>query len=78
MCITPYLDDFDADPETKRVLDVAPETTRVRLELDHFANGIIAKQIIELVSWAQFFLKYLLGDVDNERAWSRPPSNRCH
>jgi hypothetical protein len=22
--------------------------TRVRLELDHFANGIIAKQIIEL------------------------------
>jgi hypothetical protein len=59
MSITPYLDDFDADPETKRVLDVALEMTRVRLELDHFANGIIAKQIIELVTsfsfrWAVF------------------------
>jgi hypothetical protein len=42
MSITPYLDDFDADPETKRVLDVALEMTRV------FANGIIAKQIISL------------------------------
>ena len=37
------------DPETKRVLDVALELTRVSLGLtDDFANGIIAKRIIEL------------------------------
>ena len=29
MSITPYLDAFDADPETKRVLAVALEMTRV-------------------------------------------------
>jgi len=49
MSITPYLDDFDVDPETKRVLGAALEMTRVSLGLaDDFANGIIAKQIIEL------------------------------
>ena len=49
MAITPYLDDFDVDPETKRVLGVALEMTRVSLGLaDDFANGIIAKPIIEL------------------------------
>ena len=49
MSITPYLDDFDVDPETKRVLDVALDTTRVALGLaDDLANGIIAKRIIEL------------------------------
>jgi hypothetical protein len=49
MPITPYLDDFDVDPETKRVLDVALEMTRVSLGLgDDLANGIIAKRIIEL------------------------------
>jgi hypothetical protein len=37
------------DPETKRVLGVALEMTRVSLGLaDDFANGIIAKRIIEL------------------------------
>jgi hypothetical protein len=49
MSITTYLDDFDADLETKTVLGVALERTRVSLGLvDKFANGIIAKRIIEL------------------------------
>jgi hypothetical protein len=49
MPITPYLADFDVDPKTKRVLSDALELTRVSLGLgDDFANGIIAKQIIEL------------------------------
>jgi hypothetical protein len=49
MSITPYLHDFDVDPETRRVLGVALEMTRVSLGLaDHHANGIIAKPIIEL------------------------------
>jgi hypothetical protein len=43
------LDDFDVDPETKRVMCVALEMTRVSLGLvDNFANGIIAKRIVEL------------------------------
>ena len=49
MSITPYLDDFDVDPETRRVLSVALERTRVSLGLvDNFANGIIAKRLIEI------------------------------
>jgi hypothetical protein len=49
MSLTPYLDDFDVDPETKRVLGVALEKTRVALgHKDDFANGIFAKRIIEL------------------------------
>jgi hypothetical protein len=45
-----YLDDLDVDPETKRVLGVALEMTRVSLVglVDDLANGIIAKRIIEL------------------------------
>jgi hypothetical protein len=50
MSIAPYLlDDLDVDLETKRVLGVALEKTRVSLGLaDDFANGIIAKRLIEL------------------------------
>jgi hypothetical protein len=49
MSITPYLGDFDVDPETKRVLGVALAMTRVSLGLgDNFADGIIAKRIVEL------------------------------
>jgi hypothetical protein len=50
MSITAYLlDDFDVDPETKRVLGVALEKTRVCLGLaDDFADGIIAKRLIEI------------------------------
>ena len=39
MLITPYLDGFNVDPETKQVLGVAVEMTRVSLGLaDDFAN----------------------------------------
>ena len=49
MPITPYLDDFDVNAETKRVLGVALEKTRVSLGLaDDYANGIIVKRLIEL------------------------------
>ena len=49
MSITPYLDDLDVDLEAKRILGVALEKTRISLGLaDDFANGIIAKRIIEL------------------------------
>jgi hypothetical protein len=47
--LTPYLDGFNVDPETKQVLSVALEMTRVSLGLaDDFANGIIAKRVLEL------------------------------
>ena len=49
MAITSYFDDFEVDPETKQVLDLALEMTRVSLGLaDDFANGLIAKRIVEL------------------------------
>jgi hypothetical protein len=49
MAVTAYLDDFDVDAGTKEVLDLALEMTRTALGLaDNFANGIIAKRIIEL------------------------------
>jgi hypothetical protein len=49
MAMTSYLDDFDVDAGTKEVLDLALEMTRTALGLaDNFANGIIAKRIIEL------------------------------
>ena len=49
MLITPYLDGFNVDPETKQVLGVAVEMTRVSLGLaDDFANGIIARRVVEL------------------------------
>jgi hypothetical protein len=49
MVFTSYLDDFDVDAETKQVLDLALEMTRTGLGLaDDFANGIIAKRIVEL------------------------------
>src|SRR5262249_14859972 len=49
MLITPYLDGFNVDPETKQVLSVALEMTRVSLGLaDDFANGIIASGSLNL------------------------------
>jgi hypothetical protein len=49
MSITTYLDDLDADLEMKRVLGTALEMARVSLGLvDKFADGIIARRIIEL------------------------------
>jgi hypothetical protein len=48
MSMTAYLGDFDANPEIKRILGVALEMTRVSLGLtDGFADGIIAKRIVE-------------------------------
>ena len=49
MPITAY--EFKIDPETKRVLGVALEITRISLGLeDNFANGIIIRRLIELAS----------------------------
>jgi hypothetical protein len=49
MSITPYLDGLNIDPETERVLGVALDMTRVALGLaDNFADGIIARRIVEL------------------------------
>jgi hypothetical protein len=49
LSITSYLDQFDVDPETKRVLRVALEMTRAAIGFrDNHANGIIAKRLIEL------------------------------
>ena len=49
MSITSSLDEFDADPETKRVLRMALERTRVSLGVtDGLADGLIAKRIVEL------------------------------
>jgi hypothetical protein len=51
MPITIYLDGYKPDPETKRVMGVAFEMTRVVLRLndrDDLAVAIIAKKIIEL------------------------------
>jgi hypothetical protein len=49
MVFPSYLGDFDVDAETHRVLNVAVEMTRAALGLaDDFANGIIARQIVEL------------------------------
>jgi hypothetical protein len=49
MAFANYLGHSDVDAETNRVLDVALEMTRAALGLaDDFANGIIARQIVEL------------------------------
>ena len=49
MSITPYLDGLEVDPDTKRVLGAALEMTRVSVGLaDDFANGIIARRVVEL------------------------------
>jgi hypothetical protein len=50
MPITEFLDGYNPDPETKRVMGIAFEMARVALERewgDH-ANAIIAKRIIDL------------------------------
>ena len=49
MALASYLGQSDVDAEINRVLDVALEMTRAALGLaDDFANGIIARQIVEL------------------------------
>ena len=49
MSITPYLDEFDADPETERVLAVTLEMTRVSLGLtDDLADGLLPSKLSNL------------------------------
>ena len=49
MSITSHLDGCHSDPDAKRVIGLALEMTRVSLGLgDCFADGIIAKRIVEL------------------------------
>ena len=49
MVFASYLGDVDGDAETNRVLEAALEMTRTALGLaDDFANGIIARQIVEI------------------------------
>jgi len=49
MSITGYLGGCDAEPERKRALPVARQRTRLSRGLtDDLADGIIAKQIVEL------------------------------
>jgi hypothetical protein len=53
MSITPYLDDFDVDLETKQVLRIALQKTRMSLGLaDNLADGIIARRVVELAKGA--------------------------
>jgi hypothetical protein len=48
MSITPHLDGCHSDPDAKRVIGLALEMARVALGLaDGFADGIIAKRIVE-------------------------------
>jgi len=49
MAFVIYLGQFDLDAETNQVVDDALEMTRAALGLaDDFANGIIARQIVQL------------------------------
>ena len=51
MPITEFLDGYDPDPETKRLMGIAFEMARVALRLadrGDLANAIIAQRIIEL------------------------------
>jgi hypothetical protein len=48
-----HLDDFDVDLETKQVLRVALQETRMSLGLaDNLAEGIIARRVVELAEGA--------------------------
>jgi hypothetical protein len=59
-----YLGEFDVDAETNRVLDLAFEMTRAALGLaDDFANGIIARQIVELARAGERNLDLLCEDA---------------
>ena len=67
------LDDFDVDPETKRVLGVALEKTRVSLGLaDDFADGIITKRLIELAKAGErnpdILCERVLNEIRGEQA----------
>ena len=72
MSITPYLDGPEVDSETKRVLAVALEMTRISLGLtDDLADGIIAKQIVELAKSGERHPECLCDIEDIARALVR-------
>ena len=51
MPITPFLDGYSFDPETRRVMGVAFELARVALQLEDRGdslNAILARRIVEL------------------------------
>jgi hypothetical protein len=79
MLITPYLDGFNVDPETEQVLGVALEMTRVSLGIaDDFANGIIAKRVIELAKAGERNPDLLCeGALKTLRGHSRRCQNEC-
>ena len=70
MSFTTYLNDFDVDPE-KGALDAALEMTRVSLGLDDkFADGLIARRIVELADAGERNPKLLCeGAVANLRGY---------
>ena len=62
MSITPQLDGFHGDPDAERVIGLTLEMARVALGLaDNFANGIIAKQIIELAEGGERLVRQELA-----------------
>jgi hypothetical protein len=72
MPITPYLGDFDVDPETLRVLSAALEKTRLSLGLaDHFADGIIARRVVAFAKAGKRRTKGIA------RAFVRPRKSVC-
>ena len=81
MSITTYLDDFDADLEMKRVLGTALEMTRVSLGLvDKFADGIIARRIIELGKAGErnpdILCEEVLKDIRRPQQWAASEAAR--
>jgi hypothetical protein len=71
MPITPYLDGFKCDPETKRVMGVAFEMTCAALKLSDradLATEIVAKRIIELAKQ---------GEIDPDRLCERALIDLC-
>jgi hypothetical protein len=70
MPITPYLDGFEVDSETKRVLGVAFEMTCVALRLagrgGDLAHEVIARRMIELAQAGERNPDVLCETVLNE------------
>jgi hypothetical protein len=69
MPITEFLDGYNPDPETKRVMGIAFEMARVALRLAErgdLANEMIAKRIIELAKTGELNPDFLCEAVLNE------------
>jgi len=73
MPITPFLDDLEFDPETKRVMGVAFEMARIVLERqwgDH-ADTILAGRIVALANAGERNLDALCEQSLNGLRWLR-------